>query len=183
MTSDKRPREFWIDDRDNGDGYVTQNINPIHFQGEVIHVIEYSAYVALKKENEELKAKVKELTYMQNENHNCPLCDSPTEMRQYEYHPDMKGPKPYDIICTNSDCGHAFMPSFVEHHINNFEMLKARKENQALRKSLALAVEALEFYADSNGIRDNETMPNGLFIAGKKARQTLAKIKAKNGEL
>lgn len=40
MSQPQKPREFWIDDRDNGDGYVVHEKKPTHVQGELIHVRE-----------------------------------------------------------------------------------------------------------------------------------------------
>jgi hypothetical protein len=53
--SEVKAKEFWIDDRDNGDGYVVHEEEPTHVQCEVVHVISYDSYAALQKENEELK--------------------------------------------------------------------------------------------------------------------------------
>jgi cell division protein FtsB len=144
MTDDKKPREWTV----KYFGYSLVADGPTTKLSERVPVIEKAAYDALAKENEGLKAKIKELKYMNDENHNCPLCDSKTEMRQYEYHPDMRGPKPYNIVCLNKDCGHSFMPSFVEHHIDNFEMLMARKENEKLK------TENINLYSDLNLAKD-----------------------------
>jgi len=51
MTDDKRPREFCIDLKDMFS--VEASGVPVGVNG--IHVIEYSAYAALKKENDELR--------------------------------------------------------------------------------------------------------------------------------
>lgn len=40
MSQPQKPREFWIDDRDNGDGYVVHEKKTTHVQGELIHVRE-----------------------------------------------------------------------------------------------------------------------------------------------
>lgn len=45
------------------------------------------------------------------------------------------------------------------------------------KAKLAECISALEFYADGNGAKDNEIMPNGLYILGKRAREVLARVK------
>lgn len=58
--SEVKPREFWIDNRNQGDFFlynVQRGVMNYNFDG-AIHAIEYSAYQSLQKENEELKDEV-----------------------------------------------------------------------------------------------------------------------------
>jgi len=40
--------KFWIDDRDNGDGFVVHTKLPTHVQGEIIPVVRESLYEEIK---------------------------------------------------------------------------------------------------------------------------------------
>jgi hypothetical protein len=74
MSDDKRPREFWIQDlaettyRATDVSCYDEEVNPSII--DEWHVIEHSAYAALQKENEELKADIEKLkNYEENSGH------------------------------------------------------------------------------------------------------------------
>lgn len=161
MSDDKKPKEFWVSGINFDECGIQMgatvtafinNINENQPSGESIHVVEFDAYDALKKENEELKEHYR-------------LCEGLLNKEVAAY--------------------------------NN-----SQKEIASLRESLKLAVEALEsldqhlceriidpcgFDPKKETRQDLITLVIGLSgdneIKLKEAREVLAKIKAKHGDL
>jgi FtsZ-binding cell division protein ZapB len=155
-TADKKPREFngvWEIMSWNGQVNIKETF-PDH-----IHVIEHSAYAALKKENEELQE------------FNKLLVDEIKAMKHPEYDPHKHEKEIEELRADRNRLDQDFGEMGERAY-------KAEQENASLRESLKLAVEALTVLlaCETNG-----------FIMNKGdigwCRETLAKITAKHTEL